>query len=144
MVFEKNISEIVGNVLKGYGYKDFTVNTEIVKKSSKSLQTSIFWLKRSYVMIGQLPSLQGHLFDEELVAKKIHAFESILFHLDDGKEFSSVRFGFSMTLPYERNIKDIEFELNQKFNNYYRNLHKFRTAFYKNISEDPVADIRSG
>ena len=32
----------------------------------------------------------------------------------------------------------------QKFNNYYRNLHKFRTAFYKNISEDPVADIRSG
>lgn len=114
LVFDNNISEMVSNVLKNSGFQEFNIITEVVKKPVQNLERQIEWSKRTYSLLSQLPSLGGKLFNPDLVVKKLHAFESTLYHLEDGREFSTVRFSFAVTLPYYKEPEDLTLELNQK------------------------------
>ena len=114
LVFDNNLSELSAKVLKASGFRDFNISTEIIKKPVRNLEKEIAWSKKTYDLLTQLPSMGGRLFNPDLVVKKLHAFESILYHLEDGKEFSTVRFGFSVVLPYEKSREDLTFEINQK------------------------------
>jgi len=114
VVFENNISQLVAGTLKSAGFQEFNIITEIVKKPLKNLEQQITWAKRTYNLLVQLPSLGGRLFNPDLVTKKLHAFESTLYHLEDGREFSTVKFSFAVTLPYKKPNEDITFEINQR------------------------------
>lgn len=112
--FNKNMVKLISNSLKTLGFDVFSIITEIQKKPSIVLEKQITTSKKIYTLLSQIPSFNDALYNKELVKKKIEAFNSIIFHITEGgREFSTTRFSFSLTLPYTVEEDMITFQINQ-------------------------------
>jgi len=131
VVFNSNISANVATALKNAGFEEFNIQTEVVKKPLETLSSQIAWNSKTYDLLTQLPNLNGKLFDKDLVRRKLHAFKSILHHLDDDKQFSTVRFTFSIVLPYHKDEETFEFEIDQKLSSYELSIELLRAVSTK-------------
>jgi hypothetical protein len=114
---KNNLSEISSSNLKNAGYEDFSILSEIIKKPTSNLEKLLKSNKYSYNILNGIPSLNNLIYKKDVIEKKILAIEAMEHYIGEGEEFSNVKFGFNLTLPYEINEEFLINDINSIFKN---------------------------
>lgn len=100
-----NISEKISDVLKEIRIDEFFTVTEIMKLDPKTLQKNLKTSRLALGVLTQLPAFNGKIYDKELAIKKQSAISSMVYWINEGKQFNSVRFGIGIKNYYESPIQ---------------------------------------
>jgi len=99
--FKENISKQVERTLKGYGFEEFVIITEIIKKPAKVQESELEGLRKTYELITQIPSINDKLYNKNRAFEKLAATTSMIYWIGEGKQFNNVRFSFSVKTDYD-------------------------------------------